>query len=140
LSGKSRKRPHETRNLGSIALELALTASGVFQFALFHRPKLWDVLAGVVLVNEAGGVAFTYKNKNKDWTLLNEFGTEKTETGTPLEILQSWSSPLIAGAPDAVNKIVKDLRIRRKPLSWIKNLRPGNKKRSRDITEKKEPG
>jgi myo-inositol-1(or 4)-monophosphatase len=136
LSGKSRKRPLEIRNLGSIALELALTACGVFQFALFYRPKLWDILPGIVLVKEAGGITFTYEKKSKDWKSLNEFETKKSDTGTPLEVFQRWSSPLIAGSPDAVDKLVKDIRIRRKPLSWMNILRPGNKKRSLDIIKK----
>ena len=136
LTGKSRKVPYETRNLGSIALELTLTACGIFQFALFNSPKLWDVLAGVVLVKESGGGVFTYGQKSKDWKSLQEIEVEKTGTKTPLEIFQSWSSPLIAGTPDTVNKIVKDIRIHRAPQEWINTLRPGNKKTSRETKGK----
>ncbi|HEY95515.1 MAG TPA: inositol monophosphatase [Dehalococcoidia bacterium] len=128
LSGKSRKEPYEVRNLGSIALELALTACGVFQFALFNSPKLWDVLSGVVLVREAGGLIFTYEKKSKDWKELHELETEKTGIDTTHESFQSWSSPLIAGTPGIVNKIVKDIRIHRQPQDWINVLRPGYKK------------
>ncbi|MDO8687225.1 MAG: inositol monophosphatase family protein, partial [Dehalococcoidales bacterium] len=35
LSGQSQREPQEARNLGSIALELAMAASGVFQYAFF---------------------------------------------------------------------------------------------------------
>ena len=126
LSGKSRKEPYEIRNLGSIALELALTACGAFQFTLFNSPKLWDVLAGIVLVKEAGGVTFTYSRKGKDWASLREFEIENTATKTPLEVLQSWSAPLIAGTSDAVNTIIKDIRVNRAPLSWMNSLRTRN--------------
>ncbi len=140
LSGKSQKEPHEARNLGSIAFELALTACGVFRFAVFHSPKLWDVAAGVLLVKEAGGVVFTCGQKSKHWTHLDEFQSESDDGDMSLETFQSWSSPLIAGAPDTVNKIVKDIRVRRTPLSWItKVLRPQGKKKMQKTAEKKAP-
>lgn len=136
LSGKSRVKPHEIRNLGSIALELALTACGVFQYALFNRPKLWDVVSGIVLVKEAGGVVFAYDEKKKNWKTHHEFETEKAEVKTCLETLQDWSSPLIAGTPDTVNTLVKEIRIHRKPLPWMNKLRPKTRKKSMDTVEK----
>lgn len=131
LTGKSRKEPKETRNLGSIALELALTASGVFQYALFMRPKLWDVLAGTVLVKEAGGVVFTYGMKEKKWYSRYEFETQETEINTGLEILQKWASPLIAGTPHVTSNVVKNIRVRHSPLNWINNLTSAKKKTSK---------
>ncbi|UCC16373.1 MAG: inositol monophosphatase [Dehalococcoidales bacterium] len=129
FSGKSSKEPYDIRNLGSIALELAMTACGVFQFALFNRPKLWDVLPGIVLVKEAGGLAVTYEKKSKDWKYLREFGTEKSEISTPHEVFHSWSSPLIAGTPDTVNKVIHDLRVHHTFPDWINMLRLRYKKR-----------
>ncbi|UCD09592.1 MAG: inositol monophosphatase [Dehalococcoidales bacterium] len=131
LLGKSRKESYEIRNLGSIAFELALTASGVFQYALFMRPKLWDVLAGTVLVTEAGGVVFTYGTKGKKWNSHHEFDVQDTEIKTQLEDFQNWSSPLIAGTSDAVDMVVKDIRFRRSPFNWMNNLRPAKKKTSK---------
>lgn len=43
------------RRLGSAALDLALTASGVFGLYWEPRLKPWDFVAGVALVREAGG-------------------------------------------------------------------------------------
>jgi myo-inositol-1(or 4)-monophosphatase len=130
LTGKSRKEPYETRNLGSIALELTLTASGVFQYALFMRPKLWDVLAGTVLIKEAGGVVFSYGMKKK-WDSRYEFETQETEIGTRLEIFQNWSAALIAGTPNVTNNVVKDIRIRRSLLNWMNNRRSAKKDASK---------
>lgn len=140
LSGKSSKEPHEIRNLGSIALELTLAACGVFQYAFFNRPRLWDVVAGIVLVKEAGGAVFTYGEKSKNWNSLHELEMEKAETKTPLETLQNWSSPLIAGTSDTVTKVVKDIRNRRKPLPWLKKLRSGTREKSPGTSEKDSPG
>ena len=45
----------ELRSPGSVAYELAMTASGVIQYAIFTSPWVWDVAAGITLVTEAGG-------------------------------------------------------------------------------------
>lgn len=44
------------RNLGSTALHMALAAAGAFVGAVASECKLWDVAAGWLLVDEAGGV------------------------------------------------------------------------------------
>ncbi len=124
LSGKSRKEPHETRNLGSIALELALAACGVFQYALFGRPKLWDVAAGVLLVKEAGGLAFTRRSRVRNWLPLEKFQTKQDDDKEVLDSLGKWSSPLVVGAPDTVRKVVRDIRISHTPLSWLNTILP----------------
>ncbi len=122
LSGQSRREPGEARNLGSIALELALTASGVFQYALFGSPKLWDVAAGVLLVKEAGGLAFTRRTRRSTWLDLERFLPEQHNDQEALENLGSWSSPIVVGAPDIVRKMVQDIRAPRAPLSWLTAL------------------
>ncbi|QOJ14189.1 MAG: inositol monophosphatase [Planctomycetia bacterium] len=45
------------RSLGSTALHLAYVASGAYDAALCSDSKLWDIAAGIVLVEAAGGVA-----------------------------------------------------------------------------------
>lgn len=119
LSGKSRKEPHEARNLGSIALELAMAASGVFQYALFSSPKLWDVAAGVLLVKEAGGLSFIKRPEGKNWLILERFQLEQDKNSETLENLRHWSFPLVVGAPDSARKIVKDIQIHYSPLSSL---------------------
>ena len=135
LSGKSRNEPHEARNLGSIALELTMAACGVFQYALFGRPKLWDVAAGVLLVKEAGGLVFTRKPGKRDWLLLERFQTEQQEKDIDteaLENLRNWSSPLVVGAPDSARKVVQDIRIRHTPLSWLGKMWLARGRRGRE--------
>jgi myo-inositol-1(or 4)-monophosphatase len=43
------------RNLGSTALHMALVASGAFAGAVAWECRLWDVAAGWLLIDEAGG-------------------------------------------------------------------------------------
>ncbi|MAE10549.1 MAG: hypothetical protein CL876_01280 [Dehalococcoidales bacterium] len=116
LSGESRKEPQEIRNLGSIAVELALTACGVFGYSLFGGPKLWDVAAGVLLVKEAGGLVFTKWRRQRKWLPLEQFPVEKNDDQEELEKLGKWSSPLVVGTPDRAGKLVRDIRNSRSPL------------------------
>ena len=122
LSGRSRKAPHETRNLGSIAVELTLAACGVFQYAVFGAPKIWDIAAGVVLVKEAGGLAFTRPKKGRDWLPLERFQPGLENDPKALETLRGWSAPLIVGAPEAARQVVKDVRVSRHPLWRLARL------------------
>ena len=39
---------------GSLAFETAMTANGVLQYMITLWPKIWDVAAGVLLVQAAG--------------------------------------------------------------------------------------
>ena len=122
LSGRSRKTPHEARNLGSIAVELTLAACGVFQYALFGAPKIWDVAAGVVLVKEAGGLTLTRPKKGRHWLPLERFQPGPGNAPGALEKLRGWSAPLVAGDPDAARRVVKDIRVFRNPLWRLARL------------------
>jgi myo-inositol-1(or 4)-monophosphatase len=129
LSGRSRKAPHESRNLGSIALELTLTACGVFQYALFGAPKIWDVAAGVVLIKEAGGLTLTRPKQGRHWLPLERFQPEPENGPKALEKLRGWSAPLVAGDAEAARQVVKDIRVFRNPLWRLAGLlRPPDKK------------
>jgi len=42
--------------LGSLAFHLALVASGSLSACFCKRCKIWDIAAGILLIQEAGGV------------------------------------------------------------------------------------
>jgi myo-inositol-1(or 4)-monophosphatase len=105
-----RQGPGEPRVLGSIAIELAMTAAGVFQWSLFGGPKIWDCAAGVLLIEEAGGTALTRHGKR--WAPLERFDLPprprfRRSTATPMARLANWRAPLICGNP-ALAKFVGD--------------------------------
>lgn len=54
-------RGYVCRNFGSTAFEMGLIASGAMTGMLGRRVKIWDVAAGALLIQEAGGV-FTDPN------------------------------------------------------------------------------
>lgn len=54
-------------SLGSGALELAYTSCGILE-ALIQTGGVWDVLAGTVIVREAGGKVTDLEGEEIDWT------------------------------------------------------------------------
>ncbi|MFA5424316.1 MAG: inositol monophosphatase [Phycisphaerae bacterium] len=69
------------RNLGSLALELAYLACGCLVGVAAGTIKLWDIAAGVLIVESAGGVVTDYKG-NKLFPMDAE-----TYDGSRFEIL-----------------------------------------------------
>ncbi len=55
------RRSHGLRRLGSAAIDLAWVACGRFQSFYEYNLNAWDVAAGVLLVQEAGGVVTDFK-------------------------------------------------------------------------------
>lgn len=51
------------RVMGATALDLALVAEGVAAASIAVVPKVWDIAAGALLVEEAGGVAWTVEGE-----------------------------------------------------------------------------
>ena len=67
FSRKFRGKAGELRTTGSIAYELAMTACGVMQYAVIGAPRMWDMLGGVIAVQEAKGTVMTRLSGEKRW-------------------------------------------------------------------------
>lgn len=63
----------DIRRAGAAALDLAWTAAGRLDAYGEHGPKPWDWMAGMVLVREAGGVAFLRDHELAGQTLQGIF-------------------------------------------------------------------
>jgi myo-inositol-1(or 4)-monophosphatase len=81
----------DTRVLGCSTLEFALVAAGLLSFAFLARPKLWDVAAGLVLLEASGCRAV--QPLAPGWDTLLYFSTPEGD----LEALARWSEPLLLG-------------------------------------------
>ena len=120
--GPSAKRGlGEPRVTGSIAHELAMTAKGVFEYAIIGGSHLWDVAAGMVLVKEAGGVVMLGRRPTGLGSVLSTgtswepLGTVVEDwTSTTIKDLRRWSAPLLLGSPAAVRFLAENLRTRRR--------------------------
>lgn len=81
----------DTRVLGCATLEFAFVAAGLLNFAYISRPKLWDVAAGLVLLQAAGCRAVIPADTR--WDTLLCFSTRQND----LTALSRWSEPLLLG-------------------------------------------
>ena len=54
------------RRLGSAALDLSYVASGLFDAIFFYELQPWDVAAGMLIVEEAGGIATDINGNRAD--------------------------------------------------------------------------
>jgi myo-inositol-1(or 4)-monophosphatase len=98
----------DVRSLGSIALELGLVATGALQASVFARPKIWDVAAGVLLVQEAGGAVLWQPRHARRWHGFEGFGDGQRML-TRLAELRTWTCPMIVGSPTIVTSVAARL-------------------------------
>lgn len=59
IAQKIAVRADAVRHSGAIALDLAHVAKGVFDGAIYTEASWWDIAAGIVLIQEAGGAIST---------------------------------------------------------------------------------
>ncbi|MBI4310914.1 MAG: inositol monophosphatase family protein [Chloroflexi bacterium] len=120
MSKTLRRNIGEVRNTGSIACELALAATGSLQLAAFGSPKIWDVAAGALIVNEAGGRVMVRTRRSR-WKPFESFldpGAGLPRDGN----LAKWGAGLLAGAPAAVDAAASGLRPRLGLVRWFRRL------------------
>ena len=64
-------RAHDVRRMGAAALDLAYVAVGHFDCAFFQRLSWWDIAAGVLLIQEAGGIVTDFERKPIDKNFIS---------------------------------------------------------------------
>jgi len=94
--GQSTGGDWEVRRLGSAAIECAFAAAGLLRVVRFNRPNMWDVAAGLVLIEAAGGVAV--EQHDGEWRPL---------APVPSAAIPAWRRAMIAGEPEAVAVMVR---------------------------------
>ncbi len=114
------QNPGELRTTGSIAYELAMTACGVLQYAVIGAPRMWDMLAGVLAVQEAGGTVMTRLKGEKRWQPLDSLVPAWEETPPTLKELRQWVAPLVAGNRQVAPLIALNMRPRFRPVAKLK--------------------
>ncbi len=115
------RRHGQPRSLGSIALELSYVAAGMLQYAVFGPSRLWDVAAGVLLVQEAGGRVLTQSRRGA-WRQVERFEPPDGD-GPELERLRAWwLGSMVAGSPALAWNVTNALRPRRSALAWLRRL------------------
>lgn len=110
-----RRNLGEPRSLGSIAVELAMVASGAFGYAVFHAPKIWDVAGGVPIVAAAGGMALYYDDRRGAWQPLDYFAAPRASPDAAPR-LRDWRQPVLAGSSATVQAVAAGLAPRKLPI------------------------
>ncbi len=119
LAGKA----GEPRTTGSIAYELAMTARGVMQYAIFGAPRMWDMAGGALAVIEAGGMVMTRFRGERQWHSLESLVPTWEQKTPTMKELRAWMAPLVAGnkqlAPLVANNVRRrfSLRAKLRPLT-----------------------
>jgi myo-inositol-1(or 4)-monophosphatase len=106
------------RVTGSAAIELAYVAAGIFQSAWFGGLKIWDLAAGVLLIQEAGGRVVTRRGKAFEPFERFEAPSEVKEDRAPS--LRDWRGLIIVGTEAAVPHVQERLARR---LGWFARLK-----------------
>jgi myo-inositol-1(or 4)-monophosphatase len=91
--------PGKVRSLGSMAAYVSYVARGTAAGALVGQPKLWDVAAGLVVLERAGGEARLLRSR------------------APLDVRSMLSGrsapePVVVGSPEAVELLLDRIRLR----------------------------
>jgi fructose-1,6-bisphosphatase/inositol monophosphatase family enzyme len=91
--------PGKIRSLGSMAAYVCYVARGTAAGALVGQPKLWDVAAGMAVLERAGGIARLLRS------------------GAPLDVRamlsgRSAPEPVVVGSPATVALLLERIRLR----------------------------
>ena len=127
FTGGLANKAGEPRTTGSIAYELAMTARGVMQYAIFGAPRMWDMAAGALAVQEAGGAVMTRFRGEKRWHPIESFVPSWSEKTPTMKELRAWTAPLVAGnrhlAPLIANNVRRRFSLRAKLRTASRALR-----------------
>jgi myo-inositol-1(or 4)-monophosphatase len=115
-----RARLHQAnvRASGSIAYELVYAARGTFQFSIISGARLWDMVAGVVLVQEAGGSTLFGNGKTRRWSNWEAFLQRALERpfGEDTVVLRKLYIDILAGNSHLVQQRAGHIQRRRLTL------------------------
>ncbi len=124
IGRRSLVRGGNIRANGSIAYELVYAARGSYQFSIISGAKLWDMVAGAVLVREAGGDVLCCNGKARRWSdwetfikraLMHPFGDD-------IEALRKLHVYMLVGNPEVVQHQAGMIGLRQ-PLPIVGSIR-----------------
>ena len=134
FTGEVAKRAGEPRTTGSIAYELAMTARGVMQYAIFGAPRMWDMAGGALAVQEAGGTVMTRFKGERQWHSLDSMVPTWEEKTPTMKELRAWTAPLVVGnrhlAPLIANNVRRRFSLRAKLQPVVRAFSPKKKQRN----------
>ncbi len=121
----NRERQWDHRTTGSAVIECTFVATGIFQSAIFWGLHIWDLAAGVVLVEAAGREAWV-REKNS-WRPFKRFAapaklSQREHERTPDRVpsIRDWRMPLVIGTSAATTIIRQRSHRQRWRWRWLR--------------------
>ncbi|HCL25778.1 MAG TPA: hypothetical protein DHW65_05465, partial [Dehalococcoidia bacterium] len=139
FTGKLAGKAGEVRTTGSIAYELAMTARGVLQYAMFGAPRFWDMAGGALAVVEAGGTVMTRFRGEKRWHPMGCLVPSWEEKTPTMKELRSWMAPLVAGNQKVAPVIADNVKRRFSLKAQYRKLTRPLRRRKKKPEPKAEP-
>lgn len=102
LPAEGRPLNWDVRKTGSAALECALVSTRSLDAAYFASPNVWDVAAGVALLDAAG--CSVQEWSGSEWRSFSGFGATMDE-------IKQWRTPLGIGSQAAVQELVRSVKV-----------------------------
>ncbi len=124
MGRRSAVRGGKIRANGSIAYELVYAARGSYQFSIISGAKLWDMIAGAVLVQEAGGSVLCCNGKARRWSDWETFLKRALTRpfGDDIEALRKLHVYMLVGNSEVVQRQAGMIGLRR-PLPVVRSIR-----------------
>lgn len=112
----------DTRVTGSTAIECAFVSSGIFQAATFWGPFVWDVAAGVVLIEAAG--LEVWMLQGREWRRFERFEVPARVREDRPPTLRDWRQALVLGTSEGVAPTLREhrnraWRVRARIRRWV---------------------
>lgn len=98
----------DTRVTGSTAIECAFVAAGIFAAGTFWGPFVWDVAAGVVLLQAAGLEVWALHGR--EWRRFERFEPPARVREDRAPTLRDWRQALAIGTPEGVAPTLRERR------------------------------
>ncbi len=121
VTGPKGRRFGVARTLGSIAAELAYTAEGTFQMAMFDGAKVWDVAGGLALCLEAGAAVYVRSRKTAPWRPIERFAGSDAEPPSIAD-LRAWNQAVAVGVPEVLPDLARDLQKEQGVVAVLRRL------------------
>ena len=99
------RRLGDARALGSAGFELAQGARGVLDYVVYNGLWAWDISAGLLLIQEAGGSALQYDKATKKWSPFERISPDSSNRPPTRGEINNWHGTLILGRRTSVEYI-----------------------------------
>lgn len=116
---RMRRRLGDLRSCGSAGYESAMAARGALDYVVFNGPWAWDLAAGALIVQEAGGAVRIHDARSRRWAPFETFAAEPGGLPRPSE-LRRWRGAMVLGRPPVVDHVTSGVMPRTYPMRALR--------------------